>query len=616
MPRRTRSAPQHIGCTPTQQQQIGALTSDADREHYLNLFDGKPLNPSTAPIVGLKFLPVNAYTNDNSSSHLSFAFHRSTYCAATSGFRVGTIRESRSTMPRSSAFSLWCFLLSSPVELCAQGSSLSFDWSTRPKELGKSISAPTLQLSSTQTVTFTVDNVNDVFYRYSMSCTATEKSGGWSDEIRRLLNRTKQTEAAPVNSCETAAKNLLAKVEAYRAAVESCGDNCASEPLAKTLEQFRDFVPQFDNLLTNEQCFPQGSQVKADLETVRSYLRRMLELPHTVHFTSTISPDLDYSCTVVEYLGRQSTKDGTMTISVKPANTIVTLSVGPLFSGVSNRTYKAVTAPNAGSSGTVSALGVSGNSFSTGIAALANFRLPTPSSWKLNGDNWGLDVTAGPVFRVGSQSEAASLGFFAGVSFRLYRYLFLTPGVHIGQFSDFPLGFHSIGQLIPPNFPTPEPVNRTTAKFALVISFQSKDFKSLGSSSSTTTTPPPATAVAKSSTKANPSSESQPSMTLKTKIDSVDFGKVTGPPVERVLTIKNSDPVAITLGFDLKDLADAIEVSGENACDHLEPGQQCMVTFRTKETLLKTTSPRTLLVIVRIDGSTASRVEVPLKWEK
>jgi hypothetical protein len=58
----------------------------------------------------------------------------------------------------------------------------------------------------------------------------------------------------------------------------------------------------------------------------------------------------------------------------------------------------------------------------------------------------------------------------------LYRSFFLTPGIHIGQFADYPAGFHQ-GSVIPSGFGSLTPVTRNTAHFAIGITFKTTSFK-------------------------------------------------------------------------------------------------------------------------------------------
>jgi hypothetical protein len=58
------------------------------------------------------------------------------------------------------------------------------------------------------------------------------------------------------------------------------------------------------------------------------------------------------------------------------------------------------------------------------------------------------------------------------VSF-LHR-LYISPGVHIGEFADYPAGFVN-GQQIPANFGALTPVKRWTARFGIAITIKGWD---------------------------------------------------------------------------------------------------------------------------------------------
>ena len=64
---------------------------------------------------------------------------------------------------------------------------------------------------------------------------------------------------------------------------------------------------------------------------------------------------------------------------------------------------------------------------------------------------------------------------------------FVTAGVHIGQFSDFPLGLqpHSV---VPANYGDLNGVNRTTARFPFAITYQTKKFNAPSSTPTTSST--------------------------------------------------------------------------------------------------------------------------------
>ena len=77
--------------------------------------------------------------------------------------------------------------------------------------------------------------------------------------------------------------------------------------------------------------------------------------------------------------------------------------------------------------------------------------------------------------------DESPFGFFTGISGHLYHRFYVTPGIHFGQFADFPVGFGN-GSTVPENFGELNPVKRWTARFGLAITFKAKDFSSLGSS--------------------------------------------------------------------------------------------------------------------------------------
>jgi glutamyl endopeptidase len=108
----------------------------------------------------------------------------------------------------------------------------------------------------------------------------------------------------------------------------------------------------------------------------------------------------------------------------------------------------------------------------------------------------GLGLSVGPVYTLGNAPGVSKLGLFVGGSVHLYRSFFLTPGVHIGEFADFPAGFHQ-GSVIPSGFGSLTPVTRNTAHFAMGITFKTASFKkssqSNGSASNVTQVHPRAT---------------------------------------------------------------------------------------------------------------------------
>ncbi len=165
------------------------------------------------------------------------------------------------------------------------------------------------------------------------------------------------------------------------------------------------------------------------------------------------------------------------TFSFDPAFSLVTSSVGFMITELPSRGYTSVSAPSstAPTTATQNVLAVSNSSgVRPTIDALVNVNVPG-----LNTQNYGLGISSGVVFDVSNgKADTSNFGFFGGISARITDHLYLTPGVHIGQFADFPQGFDHAGQIIPPNTGTPTAVKRYTARFGISISYKFKDLYS------------------------------------------------------------------------------------------------------------------------------------------
>lgn len=150
-------------------------------------------------------------------------------------------------------------------------------------------------------------------------------------------------------------------------------------------------------------------------------------------------------------------------------SSVVSFSGGVLFSTLPDRSYVPISLPLDDSSQTV--LGVQNDRRPVPmLLGLLNFRIPwtDPSCFK---DRLSFDFSTGPTLRIGGNTTATSFGYFAGISLSFWHRLFITPGIHVGQFSDYPPGFVPL-QKIPANFGELKPINRWTAHFALGISYR------------------------------------------------------------------------------------------------------------------------------------------------
>jgi hypothetical protein len=97
----------------------------------------------------------------------------------------------------------------------------------------------------------------------------------------------------------------------------------------------------------------------------------------------------------------------------------------------------------------------------------------------------GLAFAVGPVLSLGaSKNSTSTFGFFAGTSLHLWHAVYITPGIHYGEFADYPLGLPQPGNIVPSGFGTPVPIKRWTLRFGLGLTFKTTNFNSLKGSGS------------------------------------------------------------------------------------------------------------------------------------
>jgi len=205
-----------------------------------------------------------------------------------------------------------------------------------------------------------------------------------------------------------------------------------------------------------------------------------ISLQHLKYFQAGIDNSMGYDLIVTESYQGQQTAAGSKTFHFDAAYSLLNSSAGFMLTELSSRVYSSRTAPNPSNpSTTQSVLGVDyGAGITPGLVALLNTN-PPYVNWR----NFGLGISAGPTFVIANGKANTSIfGFFGGLSIRLTPYLYLTPGVQVGQFADFPQGFTHSGQVIPPNTGTPVPNNRYSARFAFAVTFK---IKGIGTSSQT-----------------------------------------------------------------------------------------------------------------------------------
>ena len=144
----------------------------------------------------------------------------------------------------------------------------------------------------------------------------------------------------------------------------------------------------------------------------------------------------------------------------------VSLSVGALFTEIPYRTYKAQSVPTSLGVQNQLVVGDNGRWTPQGVGLL-NVRLFHLD----NAHQWGIYASTGPVFKFGGTPGVSSFGWFVGPSIMIRNQFTVTPGIHIGEFADYPPGFTN-NSVVPADFGTPTSVNRWTARFAFSITYR------------------------------------------------------------------------------------------------------------------------------------------------
>ena len=218
-----------------------------------------------------------------------------------------------------------------------------------------------------------------------------------------------------------------------------------------------------------------------------------LARPHTYTIDQTLTPMNDYTIHLIEYAYdpthnlqmtnacTQSGKPAECTIKYSPQNNLLSVSGGFLFSQLQSRSYVRANVP--GQTGAVLQVNGTGPVNSL-LTSLVNVKIPCfwakgtgfashipPCS--PNTDVWGWALSVGPALQLGTNDQTSRVGLFTGISLHFWKYLYITPGFHIGQFADFPPGFTQGGQQIPPTFTGAlTPQTRSTARFGISLTFK------------------------------------------------------------------------------------------------------------------------------------------------
>jgi len=364
----------------------------------------------------------------------------------------------------------------------ADTSSVNIDWAARTTGQQACLAPPS---SGSTSANLVLSNANVILYAYTLDMQAYQLP---SNDAATAPLQGVYTVVNPAHACDNFSKDLdtLQRREAL------FPTHRQSIALQETRDAISNLAAAINDVVSNQSLCAKDDPVAAKIaDDLQGYLSRNQGITNnsgasTIQFPYQIDNGHYYVFTLRErtrYNGRLTNATLTWKCGLED---ILTLSVGVMATTLPYRTYTSQSVPNG--AGTQNVLTVSGSSGWTpqGLALL-NYKLyvfdtaPQP----------GFMISTGPVFKFGGTPGVSNFGWFAGVSVSLWRRLFITPGIHLGQFADFPPAFYP-GAVIPPNFGALTPVTRWSGHFALGITFQTNSL--VRSNSNTPSSTPPASA--------------------------------------------------------------------------------------------------------------------------
>jgi hypothetical protein len=377
-----------------------------------------------------------------------------------------------------------------PGSPAAAQNGIVIDWASRTV-----VSSPST-LGSTLSTTVLVRNVNDVLYDYDVDLVETLRQ---IDDFGHIAGAVRAAPSVAADNCSGEVAQIRSEMTAVSDGLTGSAqltpkpDKDGAYPSVRLSATLAAWKQRVEPPLSRARGLAAALRAKIDqcsssearrflddeyrpFDNEMRLIERRLAGTHVIQVPITLRPDADYTIVVTEKFNGVATIDGTKKFIVSPASTVLTLSSGFGATWLEGRTYNAAATPgaNPGDPNRVQ-LRVDGEGVRPVVPLLLNFELP----FRTNGD-WGVALSGGPVLAFGSgTTNSSSLGFFGGLSFHLFHRVYITPGFHLGEFADFPLGFESAGATIPDKFGDLTPRKRWTTKVAVMMTFRTLDFSKL-----------------------------------------------------------------------------------------------------------------------------------------
>lgn len=367
-------------------------------------------------------------------------------------------------------------LLSAGCPITALGQEeMVIDWGR-----AKLTKAPT-NLDRRTAYTLRVTNVNDFIYTYDGNIKVTPPE----DERNRAMTQASAGDP-PTSACD-AWKH--AKEQFAPFLPEKKAGKFVSIPLARSQQNWTDFKPSYDSIKgrLSEVTRCDGSVDKVLAKMQKAELASRSTHEYLLPRSEILGPGDSVTVEVEEKYEGELTDggdgSGRAKFTFQAGSPVFFFSLGYLATQLQNRSYDIVDAgkqldPATKQEVATKELKIQGTGgFTPTAATLLHYKLPFP--WAV-GSKWGVALSAGPVFRLTSSgvgNNTGNVGFFAGVSLHLWERLWITPGWHLGEFSDLPRGItESRGLRIPDGITNVTGVNRTSWRFGVAFSFRAADF--------------------------------------------------------------------------------------------------------------------------------------------
>ena len=364
-------------------------------------------------------------------------------------------------------------------------------------------------LGRSRAVEVRIDNVNDILYNYEVKVESSQLADQLADDfsLLPLPSSSEKFQALKTkNNCSQDLKAALSDFNVIKDAFDTCadltpakvGDKYVSIKLRRTkvawgkfydsqktkIKKVKETVEEIRSKFKASSCAVFTDDDLTNWEQLQEQLDKLLEWekaverPHKINGPTTLMrPGFLYNFQIIERYKNTLTLDGLKQFPCQVSSPL-TLSAGTLISTLRVQSFHTVQVPKVDpesglvSDETFSALALDGGSaVSPHAMALLNYKIPV-----LRNKPYGFSVSSGPVFRLAGETDASAVGYFAGISVNLWDRFFLTPGVHIGEFSDFPIGFTE-GSFVPPNFGTLSPPTRWTGRFGIGLTYRTNVFR-------------------------------------------------------------------------------------------------------------------------------------------